>query len=210
MIALLNLFRRKPKVNGAHIEDCFVPTSRKPITEQDLVMHDKIFGTRIGFNRLNNLFHVQMHREGAVAEVIIAEATKLLDMGVEWDEAMILNHIGGFSIHARCKPTRMEATMLRFVHGRGVSLAPLREHAERCQNIEWLALIRFVEAVNQQSVIVIEECQEVISHDPINIAEHLREFGSTGCGKLPTLVAAEQRRGDGWRRKGKRPARKGR
>lgn len=48
------------------------------------------------------------------------------------------------------------------------------------------------------------------ARQPVSFAEHLREFGATGCGKLPTLVSAEQRHNDNWRRKGKRPARKGR
>lgn len=105
--------------------------------------------------RLNRLFHVQMHLKGASSDTIIAEATQLLDAGVQWDERQILFHIGGGSIHAAANsPTNMDEAMLRFVHNRGVSLTPLREHAEECRNSEWLNLINRVSTDKLRSMTV--------------------------------------------------------
>lgn len=113
--------------------------------------------SQVNHIRLNNLFHVQMHLKGASSDAIIAEATQLLDAGAQCDERQILFHIGGGSIHAApSSPTDMDEAMLRFVHNRGVSLTPLREHAEECRNSEWLNLINSVSTDKLRSITVEE------------------------------------------------------
>lgn len=112
--------------------------SETPVEKQERV-------ERQNSRRLNYLFHVQMHMDGATSGAIIGEARQLLHAGAKWDERQILFHIGGGSIHAGSAPTPICEAMLRFVQDRGVNLAPLREHADTCRNQGWLDLINSLE-----------------------------------------------------------------